>query len=621
MAEADPQSWKEKYLQSLERFEVQEKQASKRLDLLRKGFVRVSLAADGLDEPLDDILAELRNALRETDDVLTLEPMIARLESCVIALDDHRKDDFGVANEMIDSALAVALDVKLPRKDKSAIKSFRKQLPDMLQGTSVNIDLWKGYLDVQQPVFDYLVELEKGELAKKPGGLFQRLFSSATEDAKENEIEGDNEDALEEKSDTSSIYTSPAVADDVEPVGVSESIEQPVSTTEGETTGFNKDSDPVNVAPEGVVESLPVIVGDESDEFRKDADHLKEELKSRTVQVFCGLVDQIETPNEFDDRKYNLVLRLQNDFDWGFLPELLTETMELVASTKKVAQLEFEGFLVTLHDRLQDIQDFLQVARAGEEKAQLNQTKLDQEVRMGLKEIKASVDDALDIGVLKEDITLMVNQIVNVIDTFHVDERSRRDEVYDRIEMLGAKMVEMESEATELRNNLEAQRLQAMRDPLTELPNRQAYDEQVEKEFSRWKRHDRPLSMAIVDIDFFKKINDTLGHLRGDKVLKLVAREVQMNIRSEDFVARYGGEEFVILMPDTDENAACLAIEKVRAAIECCPFNFAGERVSITASFGVSAMRTDDTVISCFDRVDKALYKAKDNGRNRVERG
>ena len=394
-------------------------------------------------------------------------------------------------------------------------------------------------------------------------------------------------------------------------------------------SGSRFDSDPeleasadnTPLSPEVTVESLPATTRNEVSDFGAVDDHLKEELKSRTVQVFCGLVDQIETPNEFDGRKNSLVLRLQNDFDWGFLPELLAETMELVASTKKVAQLEFEGFLVTLHDRLQDIQDFLAVAREGEEKALLNQTKLDQEVRMGLKEIKASVDDALDIGVLKEDITSMVNQIVDVIDTFHVDERNRRDEVYDRIEMLGAKMIEMESEATELRNNLESQRLQAMRDPLTELPNRQAYDEQVEKEFSRWKRHDRPLSMAIVDIDFFKKINDTLGHLRGDKVLKLVAREVQMNIRSEDFVARYGGEEFVILMPDTDEDAACLAIEKVRTAIERCPFNFAGERVSITASFGVSAMKADDTAISCFDRVDKALYKAKDNGRNRVERG
>jgi len=295
--------------------------------------------------------------------------------------------------------------------------------------------------------------------------------------------------------------------------------------------------------------------------------------------------------------------------------------MELVASTRQEAQQEFEGFLITLHDRLQDIQDFLKVAREGEVQAQLNQSKLDEEVRSGLKDIKASVDEAMDIGILKADITSMVNQIVEVIDSFHLDEKDRRGEVYDRIELLGAKMLAMEAEATELRNNLEAQRLQAMRDPLTELPNRQAYDEQIEKEFSRWKRHQRSLSLAIVDIDFFKKVNDNLGHLRGDKVLKLVSRAVQTNIRNEDFVARYGGEEFVILMPDTDEESAMAAIEKVRAAVENCPFNFAGERVTITASFGVSGFKGSDEVTDCFDRADKALYRAKEQGRNRVERG
>ncbi len=613
MAEAEPQSWKEKYLQSLEKFEAEEQQAAKRLDLLRKGFVRVSLAADGLDEPLDDILAELRSALREVDDVLMLEPMIARLEGCVIALDDHRKDDFGIATELIDDALAATLDVTLPRKDKSAIKLFRKQLPSMLQGTTVNIDLWKGYLDVQRPVFNYLVALEKGELENKPKGLFQRLFFGAKENDSDGVHDGD-------------IGTPPLPVSDFEKVDVQDDTGESVDVIdEGATaliaTPVDSANDSEEVEREKASDSSPVTTSEETGDLKQGEQHQREELKSRTVQVFCGLVDQIETPNEFDGRKNTLVFRLQNDFDWVFLPELLAETLELVASTKKVAQREFEGFLVTLHDRLQDIQDFLQVAREGEEKAQLNQTKLDQDVRMGLNEIKASVNDALDIGVLKEDITSMVNQIVDVIDMFHVEERDRRDEVYTRIEMLGAKMIEMESEARELRNSLEAQRLQAMRDPLTELPNRQAYDEQVEKEFSRWKRHDRPLSMAIVDIDFFKKINDTLGHLRGDKVLKLVAREVQMNIRSEDFVARFGGEEFVILMPDTDEDAACLAIEKVRAAIACCPFNFAGERVSITASFGVSALQSGDTVNSCFDRVDKALYKAKGNGRNRVERG
>ncbi|OUS27341.1 hypothetical protein A9Q99_15115 [Gammaproteobacteria bacterium 45_16_T64] len=584
MAKAEALSWKDKYLLSLENLEDAQLQAEKRLDLLRKGFVRVSLAADGLDDSLDSVLSELRMSLRKNDDVMSLEPMITRLEKCVVALDDHRKEDHSSAVDMIDSALAAAQEVGLSRRDKSTIKSFRKQLPEMLTGASVNIELWKTFLDVQGPVFSHVKALEDGDKAQKGKGLFKKLFSSS------------------ETSDDNEVVTESTVPD----------VEEP------DRSIVQENEIELNSSVDDVSESNALQAdSDEEDE----EDLFKEELKSRTVQVFCGLVDQIETPDEFDIRKDKLVERLQNNFDWPLLPDLLNEAMELVASTRQVAQQEFEGFLITLHDRLQDIQDFLKVAREGEVQAQLNQSKLDEEVRSGLKDIKASVDEAMDIGILKADITSMVNQIVEVIDSFHLDEKDRRGEVYDRIELLGAKMLAMEAEATELRNNLEAQRLQAMRDPLTELPNRQAYDEQIEKEFSRWKRHQRSLSLAIVDIDFFKKVNDNLGHLRGDKVLKLVSRAVQTNIRNEDFVARYGGEEFVILMPDTDEESAMAAIEKVRAAVENCPFNFAGERVTITASFGVSGFKGSDEVTDCFDRADKALYRAKEQGRNRVERG
>ena len=598
MVQGEAESWKDKYLLSVENFERAQKQAEQRLDILRKGVVRMSLAADGLDEPLDEVLAELRSAIRKSDDVLELEPMINRLEVCVVALDDNRKEDYSSATEMIDASLATVLETGLSRKDKSAVKMFRKSLPSMLQGTTINVELWKSYIEVQQPIYEYIAELEQG--TKKSGGLFQKLFSS----------NDSNRSAGAEGKQQADI--SEVAADKIASYSIDQGIDDNVNNDDG-SSGLTEENNGDAIAENSDFQIPSANV--------EGQEQIREEIKSRTIQVFCGLVDKIETPNEFDERKTDLVDRLQNDFEWQCLPDMLAEAMELVASTRKVAQLEFEGFLITLHDRLHDIQEFLVVAREGEERAQLNQTKLDEEVRSGLNDIQASVDDAPDIGMLKDDITTMVNQIVNVIDTFHSDEKDRRLEVYERIEMLGAKMEAMELEAATLRDNLEAQRMQAMRDPLTELPNRQAYDEQSEKEYSRWKRHQRPLSMAIVDIDFFKKINDTLGHLRGDKVLKLVAKEVQRNIRSEDFVARYGGEEFVVLMPDTNEKEALAAVEKVRASIECCPFNFAGERVKITASFGVSVLQADDTMVSCFDRVDKALYRAKEGGRNRVEKG
>lgn len=212
----------------------------------------------------------------------------------------------------------------------------------------------------------------------------------------------------------------------------------------------------------------------------------------------------------------------------------------------------------------------------------------------------------------------MMARILGALDEFRFQESARREGVFEQMQAMMERMQSMEQEAADLRQSLESQREKAMRDALTGLPNRQAYDEQMVREYSRWRRHGHPLSIAVVDVDFFKRINDTLGHLRGDKVLKLVGREVQKRIRSEDFVARYGGEEFVVVMPDTDEASAVRAMDKVRQFVSECPFNFNNERIVVTVSIGVAAFAGADTPETVFERADQALYRAKHGGRNRV---
>ena len=166
-----------------------------------------------------------------------------------------------------------------------------------------------------------------------------------------------------------------------------------------------------------------------------------------------------------------------------------------------MAQKEFEGFLVALHQRLLDVQEFLETAKRGEEASQRNQEKLDADVRKELKDIRVSVEGSDDVSRLRQEIEGMVNRIVSAVDSFRSEEKKRRSDVFDRIETLAQRMQSMEAEASELKSSLEAQRIEALRDALTELPNRAAYDEQIEREFSRWRRHGHPLALCIVDID------------------------------------------------------------------------------------------------------------------------
>ena len=155
----------------------------------------------------------------------------------------------------------------------------------------------------------------------------------------------------------------------------------------------------------------------------------------------------------------------------------------------------------------------------------------------------------------------------------------------------------------------------ALYDPLTELFNRRAFDTMLEREMAEWSRYGRPLSLVMLDLDHFKKVNDTHGHDAGDAVLKDLAELLRGTCRPSDLPCRWGGEEFVWLMPETNLADAQLAAERLRGAIESFDFQAIG---TMTASFGVTSAIEDDEAKHLIKRADQALYAAKEAGRNRV---
>ncbi len=159
----------------------------------------------------------------------------------------------------------------------------------------------------------------------------------------------------------------------------------------------------------------------------------------------------------------------------------------------------------------------------------------------------------------------------------------------------------------------------AAHDGLTGLINYQAFHELLEKELSRAKRYDKPLSLAIGDIDHFKRVNDTYGHLAGDHVLRVVAEHLEKGVRESDIIARYGGEEFAILITESPLEAALAAVERLREALSELQVDYEGQKLSVTMSFGVASLSPgqDITKNNLIKKADTALYKAKRGGRNR----
>ncbi len=160
---------------------------------------------------------------------------------------------------------------------------------------------------------------------------------------------------------------------------------------------------------------------------------------------------------------------------------------------------------------------------------------------------------------------------------------------------------------------------EARTDFLTGALNRRAFEDQFTREFKRKKRYSRPMSVMILDVDDFKQINDTYGHEAGDCTLKALVQIINNQLRESDLFARFGGEEFIIAMPESDREGSCRLGERIRAAVEEASIRAGDAGISCTVSAGITEIESHDTEIAeVIARADKALYKAKTSGKNRV---
>jgi len=159
----------------------------------------------------------------------------------------------------------------------------------------------------------------------------------------------------------------------------------------------------------------------------------------------------------------------------------------------------------------------------------------------------------------------------------------------------------------------------ATTDKLTGMANRQVFDMLFNQVYRSSKRRGKELAAIMFDIDYFKQVNDSYGHPTGDVVLKTLSQTVKNQIRESDILFRWGGEEFLILLPECEQEKALELAENIRHAVEQHQVTFAGKTLSVTISLGVAKMLDEDNEEDLINRADKALYKAKEKGRNRVE--
>jgi len=346
-----------------------------------------------------------------------------------------------------------------------------------------------------------------------------------------------------------------------------------------------------------------------------------EEALRGARRLLLELTERIPTSRALVGEATVIKRTLEGCHDLAALRPCAKAIGDLVIRVRDEVQHELDRLVEYLRGtarRLQEFEQFMNRSRDSQADAERDALQLSETLTGEVVFLREEVTQADDLETLKRNVDERLSGIDRSLHTFMLTQNRRAVEARDAIENMAVKLKDLEQEAESLRDDLEEQHARILVDPLTGVLNRAGYTEMAGKQYARWKRYGGSLSLAVIDLDLFKEINDRYGHSAGDKVLATVAAKLQEQIRQSDVLCRVGGEEFVLVLPETAAADAAILLEKLRAHIEQCPFRHKDTPVRVTMSCGVAQFRGSDSVEEVFERADQAMYRAKSSGRNRV---
>lgn len=609
MAEAEDNPWREKYLNALDEQERLEEQQAEQTELLKRALVRVSLAAEGLDDELDDILEEVRVTLRKGQ-LERLEGTLKSLEESILSYDQQRQSQ----HQQSQQAMLRLLDNLQPtsREERSLAKQLKTSLEEpvrsvqtlveQLQSLSTIAAIPVASTEAPSPLMnvsqaptetidvsdidsaldsEVVIDEVKPEPAK--AGLLGRLFKRDERKARSADVTPDQSADVDEEVSLGGGAAQPADA--------LEGHFQSSTEVQREDTQRERDEKPVH-----------------EPEFSRVSD--------KVHVVLVDLIDQVEPVDSVVEKALSARERLDNGLTWYELVPTLEDIRDLVLQAYLAADESYRQYLLSVDESLQQILSALGLASTDLHQRLMAERQFEEALSKEIGSFSDAVNQAGEVETLKQLVADHLGSIEQAIREKR--ELSVTDDALEaQLETLSDRIKQMEAEAASTHKELTEQKQKALTDALTGLPNREAYTQRLFHEYRRWQRHQHPLTLAVCDIDHFKKINDNFGHQAGDRVLQVLAKGLDKRLRDIDFVGRYGGEEFVVILPDTNKGDAWVLLDKIREAISKTPFRFNEKPLTITLSIGVSQFVEGDSAESVFARADKLLYQAKDEGRNR----
>ncbi len=661
--------WKQKYYDQLDRLDQKEEEWSRLETVLKRAIGRLSLAAEGHHKAVDRHIRDIRAATRDKVNREHLDAILDQLSDLLARLDEKQAAPDRQAITHLQTLLEqLVLPASLGKPRKKLLKQLNKATDEsVVQLLNEVAGLIQQALATSSP---------EAPAEKKPG-LLDRILKSST--ANESDVDHQATarilshvlevfpwppdlgtdvksllNQLNRVSDDNDLSRSVTELEKLArsvPDYLPHTTLPTLSTEQTHEDGFNSLRQWIETfinqidnpsSPDGRLAAIRTLLRDANQQTQLDAlaKQLSDLLRSGNTEtapetsvgdvgdspvqpsiqeLLIRLLEQLVVPPDLTAEVDHMKSRLEAETapeDWRLLLKDVAALINSIRSRLQQEKHEFEDFLQQITGRLREMDEFLQIESesivAAEKQGQAFDEKMHSEVQV----IREDVVQATDLGTLKGFVESRLDVISQHIRDYREHESQRFGDAQHNIEQMQSKMQSMEQETQTLKKIIVEKNKQAMFDALTGIPNRFAYEKKITEEIARWKRFGHPLSLAIWDVDYFKKVNDTFGHKAGDKVLRTIAQLLNERIRETDFLARYGGEEFVMLLPGTKEEETLRLVNGLREKVESCGFHYHGDPVSITVSCGVSSFREGDSLEKVFDRADKALYRAKKNGRN-----
>ncbi len=572
--------WREKYRQSLAQQEQIEKTLNAQQVILHRAVMALSHAAEGYDKDVDERLSAIRASLKNND-VGGFDRMLKSLERITEEAENRRQTQWKDVSKNL-SALASQLPKLSDTSEiKPAVKRYKKGIPkgELLPGTLKRL-------------LEDLATLQTQAINSQPnksaGGLLNRLFKKDDTEqttASEPELVSHDDNQWEEVPDEETIT--------------------------GELVGQIVDESSEEPAPRHRQRTIPEAVHD-----RPRHEPAFSRISDRVTIILTEIMDHFPVVPCIEQKAAKARERIERGLNWYELAPTLEDIRDFVIQSAIGSDDNYRLYLKNVYAELSDITHALGLAIESEEQQRSANQQLYGNVNEGMNTIQQALDEHQDIDQLKTAVNAQVQSIQNALKESKPPEPTQEESLSAQLGALIERVQRMEAQDSDIREQLEKEKIRAITDKLTGLPNREAYSERVHNEMLRWQRYQHPLCLAVLDIDFFKKINDNYGHHTGDKVLKAVSTSVAQRLREVDFIARFGGEEFVILLPETSAEDALTMLNRTRERLSKTHMKKQGTSFTVTVSIGIAEFTEGDTAEDVFERADKALYDAKENGRN-----